>query len=288
MQHIDVIGAACSAGASTDGCEHGPDHLRNSNILQQLPLNLQWKAVLHTDHRMNGLDALPAIHDYCDNVATLVAKAINHQRYFLTVGGDHSCAMGTWSGAAHAIRHQGDLGLIWIDAHIDAHTHETSETGNIHGMPVAHLLGHGMPELSNILDAQPKLKPHNIALIGIRSYESGEQALAKQLGVRVYYIDEVLERGIDVVLPEAYDLISKNTVAMGFSIDIDGFDPKDAPAVGTPVEQGIDAQAFISAYKKLPRTNMLGAEIAEFNPKLDINQKSEHLIAQLIEATFSP
>lgn len=286
MNYIDVIGAACSAGASTTGCEWAPEHLYRSDYIKQLMLPLVWKAIIFADHSYTGLKALPAIQDYCDSIAHLTAKAVNQGRQFITLGGDHSCAIGTWSGAASALASSGPLGLIWVDAHIDAHTPATSETGNIHGMPVAHLLGHGEASLQSIHNDRTKIQPEHLALIGIRSFEAGEQQLVESLGVKVYYIDEVLERGIDVVLPEAYEYVSANTAAVGYSIDLDGFDPNDAPGVGTPVSQGISAEAFIKAYQQLPKDNMLGVEIAEFNPELDIDQRSEQLVAQLIAASF--
>ncbi len=189
MTKIHVIGAASSAGASTAGCEDAPDVIRQSSYFKSLDLPLKWKATVHVDHSQMKLDAMQTIADGCDNIANLIQKAINKGRPFLTIGGDHSCAVGTWSGAAHAIRDQGDLGLIWIDAHMDAHTPDTSDTGNIHGMPIAHLLGSGDCALCHVSDDTPKIKPTNLALIGIRSYEPAEKALLERLNVKVYFIE---------------------------------------------------------------------------------------------------
>jgi arginase len=286
MKNIHVIGAACSAGATTRGCERGPNIIRKSSLIKALNLPLEWKAVLHTNHDNDGLDAMHHIAEYCENVAMLTQKAVSQNDYFLTIGGDHSCAVGTWSGAANAMRDQGPIGLIWVDAHIDAHTPDTSETGNIHGMPVAHLLGQGASELCHIGTDTTKILPQNLCLIGIRSFETGEKTLVEKLGVKVYYIEEVIERGIDAVLKEAHAHVTKNTAGFGFSIDLDGFDPSDAPAVGTPVEQGVDAQAFLKTFRALPKDKMIGCEIAEFNPEFDVNHQSEKLVADLISAAF--
>ncbi|MDF1796544.1 MAG: arginase [Coxiellaceae bacterium] len=286
MEEIAVIGAACSIASTDHGSEQAPSVIQQSPLVNALDIDLAWDHIIFSRGKGRQLEAMESVIRYSTNIAKRTAKAIKRQERFLTIGGDHSCAIGTWSGAAHQLRDKGDLGLLWIDAHIDAHTPCSSDTGNIHGMPVAHLLGQGEDRLCQLLDNQNKIKPENIALIGIRSYEPAERELVERLGVRVYYIEEVLERGIDVVLNEAYQLISENTAAYGISIDIDGFDPEFAPAVHTTVPGGIDPQQFIQALASMPKDKMIGAEIAEFNPILDKDQITEKLIAELIDTLF--
>ncbi|MDF1760939.1 MAG: arginase [Coxiellaceae bacterium] len=286
MEEIAVIGAACSIASTDHGSEQGPSAIQQSPLVNALDINLAWDHIIFSRGKERQLEAMESVIRYSTHIAKRTAKAVVREERFLTIGGDHSCAIGTWSGAAHQLRAKGDMGLLWIDAHIDAHTPCTSDTGNIHGMPVAHLLGQGEERLRHLLDNQDKLKPENIALIGIRSFEPPEQELVERLGVRVYYIEEVLERGIDVVLNEAYQRVNQNTAAYGISIDIDGFDPEFAPAVHTTVPGGINPQEFIKALAKMPKDKLIGAEIAEFNPALDKDQITEKLIAELIDTLF--
>jgi arginase len=178
---------------------------------------------------------------------------------------------------------QEDIGLIWIDAHMDAHTPQTSPSLNIHGMPVAVLLGQGDARLMEIVGSTPILKPENLCLIGIRSFEEGEAVLLKQLGVRIYMIEEVQNRGFSSVFNEAISQISADK--FGLSIDVDGFDPIDAPGTGTPEKGGLhfkDATSSLAGLAKNPR--FLGLEILEFNPHLDRNNVTCQLVWGLVNA----
>ena len=166
---------------------------------------------------------------------------------------------------------------------MDSHTPQTSFTQNIHGMPLAALLGEGVPELCQLLDDQPKLKPQNVCLIGVRSYEYGERKFLEQLGVRIYYIDEVQERGLSVVVKEAYELVNRFTCGFGLSIDMDAMDPDDAPGVGCREPGGIHGNDLIYALSHMPRNKpCLGMEITEYNPMLDVDNKTAHLLISLL------
>lgn len=285
---IAVIGAACAIAGTEAGSDQGPLVMQQSSSLRDTHLPLAWDHIIFSRGEARQLDAMDNVIHYSQHIAQRTTRAVKRGEPFLTIGGDHSCAIGTWSGAASQLRkiNNGDLGLIWVDAHLDAHTPDSSDTGNIHGMPVAHLLGEGDTRLAHIGDDLPKIKPENLAIIGIRSFEAPEKELADRLGVRVYYIDEVKQRGIDVVLQEAYDRVTANTQAFGFSIDVDGFDPIYAPAVHTTVDDGINAPSFIEALQRLPKHLMIGAEIAEFTPRLDKNHVTEKLVADLTKTLF--
>ena len=226
--------------------------------------------------------------DICTRLAFETKQCIQHHEFFTVIGGDHSSAIGTWSGVANGLRPKGALGLIWIDAHLDAHTPETSYTGNIHGMPLAALLGAGHSELTHIQDNLPKLLPENICIIGARSFEESERDFLHQQGVRIFYIDEVLTRGFDTVFQEALTLVKQHTCAYGLTIDPDAIDPQDAPGVSTPEKNGIpasDLRHVLKKYASVDRKNqrLCGIEITEFNPSNDIDQKTEHLIMELLE-----
>ncbi|KAK5975609.1 Transcriptional regulator [Trichostrongylus colubriformis] len=287
QQVITAIGCANGNGGRHLGCEHAVKAVLNSKFLSQLRVPIHWKNMVEEVETGRQFAALPGVIQTCRQLAFHTRKAIEDKEDLLVLGGDHSCAMGTWSGVASAVRPHGDLGLIWIDAHMDAHTPSSTPSGNIHGMPVAHLLGYGDKNLIRISDRLPKILPHNMCMVGIRSYEDGEQELLERLGVRIFYMDEVERRGIAEVMHEALYMVSRNTVGFGMSIDIDGFDVADAPAVGTPAENGISASEFLRAVLTLDLSKLLATEIVEFLPRLDDHHKSsEKLVVSLMEAIY--
>jgi len=203
------------------------------------------------------------------------------------IGGDHSCAIGTWTGVAHAYHEQGDIGLIWIDAHMDSHTPQTTETQNLHGMPLSHLFGTGFDSLLTVLDPAPKLKPENVCLIGIRSYQSAEYQFLEKLGVKIIFMEEVLQRGMPAVFAAALAHVSRATIGVGISIDLDALDPCDAPGVGYREANGITADDLLTALAKFPlATPFLGLEITEYNPLRDEKQKTAKLLIEIIRAVY--
>lgn len=286
-QTIHLLGAVSGIAAGDAGCAAGPEHLKHSPYLAELPLSFQWHPFFHAEGKVSAMAALPQVRDLCKQIAQVTYQLTREQAAFTLFGGDHACAMGTWSGVAAALA--GPMGLVWIDAHMDSHTPETSETGNIHGMPLAALMGQGHPDLTGLLTASPKIAPEHVCLIGIRSYESGEKALLERLGVRIYYIDEVKQRGFDVVLQEALTRVKRHTVGYGVSLDLDGIEPYDAPAVGLPVSDGIEAADLLRALPLLHQDpSLLGLEVVEFNPYLDKAQKTERLIQQILASVYLP
>jgi arginase len=282
---IAFIGAAIGIGAHDSRTIDAAQHIKNSPNLQPLSdqhITAEWQATIEETIQGSELERVSA---FCQQLANEIKQSIHHQTPFCVIGGDHSCAIGTWSGAASAI--DGDLGLIWIDAHMDAHTPDTSSTGNIHGMPVAALLGKGAKQLTDIEFTGAKIKPANICLIGIRSFEPEEEALLSALGVTIYDNEAVASFGINELLLRAHQHVTKNTKGFGISIDIDGIDPIDAPGTGMHVPNGIGGDALCHALSELPDDKpLLGIEIAEFNPHLDSEHKTEQLIVTLITSIF--
>jgi arginase len=273
--------------AADSGCQQGPQVLKDSSLLKQMlqqnHIHSQWDAILTPSNVTQ--DKLITVSTHCKNLATSVAALVKANQFFTVFGGDHSCAAGTWSGAASAIEAQGDLGLIWIDAHMDSHTPETSQTGNIHGMPLAALLGHGFPELTQILFATSKLKPENLCLIGVRSFEEGEEELLKRLGVRIYYMDEVKKRGLKTIMQEAINLVTHRTYAYGVTLDIDSIDPSEAPGTGVKEPDGLSAVELCEAITLIAGDKrLIGTEIVEFDPKRDKDQMTEKLVGSLLLA----
>jgi len=290
-QSLALIGYASGLAANNSGCGEGPLKLQALHFERQLSrkgLESHWQAML-TMPADSTTDRLTQVAELNKQLAKITTQLTKRNQPFLVIGGDHSSAIGTWSGVAASILSREDdaLGLIWIDAHMDSHTFDTTPSGNIHGMPLAALLGYGDVALTEILTSQPKLKPEHVSLIGIRSFESEEAALLNRLGVRIYEMPEIKQRGIRLVLQEAIARAKKNTSGFGVSLDLDGIDPKDAPGVGVPEPDGIAGEDLCQALTLLQQeTQLLGLEIVEYNPALDHDHKTEQLIQKLVLSIF--
>lgn len=285
--HKDVylISYASSVGGPGPGCGEGPLFLQQSSIFANLAnkgATLHWQ--LTTTPNPTDSSKLVSVQRQCTQVAKEISHLVSDKKFFVTLGGDHSCAIGTWSGVKKAMPEQ-NLGLIWIDAHMDSHTPLTSPSGNIHGMPVACLLGYGEPVLTHIGTDTAKFKPENICMIGIRSFEEGEANLLKQLNVRIIGMEEVHHRGLDDVLKEAIQIATQGTEGYGVSIDIDSIDPADAPGTDVAEEDGLSGQELCQAAKIFAQdSRLIGLEIAEFDPERDQAQKTEKLITNLVKS----
>ncbi|MGH8520407.1 MAG: arginase [Gammaproteobacteria bacterium] len=283
---LRVIGAASGIGAADPGCGLGPDALREYGLTSQLGdhgLKAVWADIVHRPTLRAGTESIKKIKVYCEDLAAAVGHALHGGRRVAVIGGDHSCAIASWSAAASALR--GPLGLVWIDAHMDSHTPATSPSGALHGMPLAILLGVGPPELRDLLYPGAKLRPENICLVGVRSYEPEEAELLHRLGVRVITMDEVRARGLKRSLGEAFAIASRRAAAVGLSIDLDAVDPTDAPGVGTPVPNGLRGVDLVESLRRLAPQPVL-AEIAELNPLHDREDKTARLVIDLLAACW--
>uniref|UniRef100_A0AC35TNE6 Arginase n=1 Tax=Rhabditophanes sp. KR3021 TaxID=114890 RepID=A0AC35TNE6_9BILA len=284
---LNVVGLSNGHGGRYLGCEKAVKVLQESEIFNQCNIPFKWGTVINETVTGTSTKALDGIISNSQKLADATGKLFAAKKEMLVIGGDHSCAIGTWSGVASAARTQGDVGLIWVDAHMDAHTLDSSDTGNIHGMPVAHLLGYGNSKLASIGDDFPAIKPSNLALIGIRSFEPAEQKLLESLGAKIFYMKDIHEKGFDHCMSEAIKSVTSNTIGFGLSIDLDGFRVEDAPAVGTPEDDGIVADEFLKFFKNNQFDNLIATEIVEFMPrKDDENKKSEHLVKHLVESIY--
>ncbi len=289
MKTIAFIGSASGWGAQIRGTEKGPETFLSSGVLSSLKSPWVWKETLFpvksalASDLPPGLLTLPYIEDLCRRVSLSVEQALGDHQFPVVIGGDHVVAVGTWAGVVHHLRAKQEFGLIWIDAHMDAHTMKTTPSEAYHGMPVAALLGFGEPSIVNILEKGPILNPHHICLIGVRSYEEGEAALLKRLGVRIYFMQEVEDRGFDTVFQEALHLVKKGTKGFGLSIDLDAFDPQEAPGVGTPTPLGLKAKEVLPTLSRIqddPSFKTL--EIVEYNPDRDKDSKTLLLMRDLL------
>jgi arginase len=278
MDKVKYIGAAIGHSAGVVGCEQAPDVIR-----EKLHLASSWHKTLYHDHT-TGKNNTQAFADFSNALAKTTSDVLKSHQKFITFGGDHSCAVGTWSGVAE---HYAEFGLIWIDAHMDSHTHESSLTGNLHGMPVASLLGQGMTALTHIHLPHAKIKPENIVLIGIRSYEDDEKTLLQKLGVKVFEMDEVNEMGFAACFEYALNRFKQANLPFGISLDVDGLDPSDIHATGLRVENGVLLDEVCAAFKTIDTDKLIGLEIVEYNPTLDDENFSDlNVVKQLIEAVM--
>ena len=282
-RNIVVVGAASCAGAPDPGCAAGPDLLRHYRVFHDTPLrHVVWERILRAP-RASREAPLLAVADMATRLAAEVERVIAAGNFPLVVGGDHSCAIGTWSGVHRALADRGPIGLIWVDAHMDAHTFATTESGQIHGMPLAALLGHGDPALTGIAGATAKLAPEHVCLIGVRSFEAGEAALLQRLGVRVFDMAEVRARGLAAAFDEALEIVGRGTAGFGISIDLDALDPAEEPGVGSPVPDGLHVGELADALAQVRGDPAFaGLEIVEYNPCRD----RDHVTANAAGALF--
>lgn len=280
QKDIDCFLYAYGNAAENYDCEKGPLVLKTA--LEKNHFDCHWHPPLTVSNRKQKKHALHDVADLCHSLAKHTQQSVLDQHFFITLGGDHSGAIGSWSGAANAI--SGDLGLIWVDAHMDSHTPQTSHSQNIHGMPLASLLGQGDPTLTHILSSSAKLKPENTVLIGIRSYENEEAHLLETLGVKVFYIEDVQKLGIQTVFSEALEIVTRHASHFGISIDLDAFDPIDAPGVGSRETNGLNGDAFLQHFSMISHhEKLIGMDIMEFNPELDENRQTEKLAVALCD-----
>ncbi len=283
---VVLIGYASGLAGNNPGSAAGPlQFKRQVNEDQLLSKRFHWQTILAVEPESKK-EVLAQVVELNTRLASITRDLTQREQLFLLVGGDHSSAIGTWSGVA-AAKLNDAIGLIWIDAHMDSHTFATTPSGNIHGMPLAALLGYGDTKLTNILTLKPKLSAEHVSLIGIRSFESEEAALLRRLGVRIYEMPEIKERGIACVLQEALARAKKGTVGFGVSLDLDAIDPHDAPAVGVPEPDGMGGEDLCQALTLLQQEKqLLGVEIVEYNPDLDEDHKTEQLIHKIVLRIF--
>jgi len=287
LKTISIVSAAIGEGAGDGGCKYGSSALLSSGLARSLAVagRLVNAGPVAVADAMGAHDRLDVVGRFSVDLAEAVAGVMRRGLQPLVLGGDHSCAIGTWSGIAGVLAPRGRLGLIWVDAHLDAHTPQTSESNAPHGMPLAALLGHGSHALTGVGASGGKLRPSDTVVIGARSYEEAERRLLEQLGVRVMYMEEVRDRGFGPCFAEARAIVSAQTAGWGVSFDVDALDPADAPATGTPVAGGVGlAQA--AAALRLCRADplFLGLEIAEYNPLKDYGGHTAQAIHALVVA----
>lgn len=227
---------------------------------------------------------LPQIAKTCVKLAAMIETVLAENRFPLVLGGDHSIAAGTVAGVSHIYRQRGEkIGLIWIDAHADMNTPESSPSGNVHGMPLACCIGRGPRELTEIFEFSPKVEGANVALVGIRDVDERERTLVRESGVTAFTMRDIDERGLRSVMEQALAIATAGTAGFHLSLDMDSVDPDEAPGVGTPVRGGMTyREAHLAMETVCDCSRMLSMELVEVNPVLDSANRTALLGVELV------
>src|ERR1041384_887168 len=293
LKKVSILGVPLGYGASMAGVDIGPAALRVARLNQRIS-RLGYSVQDLGDMRLERPQTLAPLDDKlkyvreisnaCEELAGEVKAILNAGKFPLIVGGDHSIAIGSFAGAASYYQQRGEtLGLIWFDAHADMNTPETTPSGNIHGMPLAALLGYGAPELINIAGFSPKLDPQLLVHVGARDIDPGERELIKKLGVRFFTMREIDERGMSACMDDAIKIAAGGSAGYGVTFDVDVLDPGDAPGSGTLVRGGLTyREAHLGMEKIAEAGGMRSLEVVEINTALDVNNKTAELGVELI------
>ena len=297
-RHIRIIGVPLDLGQLRRGVDMGPSAVRVAGLQAKLEAlghavtdagNITVAVAETKSVGQENARYVNEIRDTCCTAAEMVVKSLEDRRTPVVLGGDHSVAAGTVSGVSEFYRRQDQkIGLIWIDAHTDINTPETSPSGNVHGMPLAALLGLGPAGLADIYGYSPKVDPENVVLIGIRDVDPTERENIKRAGITgVYTMRDIDERGMRTVMEEALRAAGRGTAGYHVSLDMDWIDPEDAPGVGTPVRGGATyREAHLAMEIIADHGRMLSFEIVEVNPVIDERNRTADLAVELISSAF--
>ncbi|MBX3463091.1 MAG: arginase [Planctomycetes bacterium] len=294
---VRLVGVPMDLGAGRRGVDMGPSAIRIAGVsqgLRQLGLRVEddgdvgVPAPETRDPGTGNARYLEPIYHVCNRLRLRVRRSLELGEIPVVLGGDHSIAIGTVSGVSEYFRDRDErVGLIWVDAHGDMNTPESSPTGNIHGMPLATLLGMGHPRLVEMGGFWPKVAAANVCLIGIRDIDEVERQNIRQSGIHAYTMRDVDERGMRAILQEAIAFASDGTVGFHVSFDLDGMDPRDVPGTGTPVKGGISwREANLLMEMVSDSGRMTSLEITELNPILDVRNQSGEVAVDVILSAF--
>ncbi len=283
-------------GAGRRGVDMGPSVIRIAGLNQAAGrlgyevsdignINVQPpESMPRTNYRAHYLPEIAAV---TERLAVAVEDSLQNEAIPVILGGDHSIAIGSVAGVSSFYRKREErTGIIWLDAHTDINTPETTPSGNVHGMPLAALLGYGPQQLTHVAGFAPKVLPENTAVLGARSVDPGEVELIRKLGIRVFTMSEVDERGIGTVIEEAIEIATRNTQGFHATLDMDFLDPFYAPGVGTREMGGATYRETHLAMEKIADSGkMLSIEITEVNPLYDTaNQTAQYAVEFILSA----
>jgi arginase len=290
---VAILGVPLSYGQSKGGVHLGPAAIRVAGLAQRISelgyeVNDRGDLPIERSHSLPGFEEklkyLTEIHDACERLAAQIEQIVDAGELPITIGGDHSIAIGSLAGIVKSFRKRDErLGLIYLDAHADMNTPETTPSGNIHGMPLAVLLGYGAPELVNVGGFAPKFDPRLCAHVGGRDLDPGERELIKRLGMRFFTMREIDERGLAACMDEAIRIAAQGSGGYAVTFDVDVLDPGDAPGSGTLVRGGLSYREAHLAMEKIAEAGGLRSlEVVEINTALDVNNRTAELGVELI------
>jgi arginase len=292
-QKVRIIGVPMDLGQSRRGVDMGPSALRGAGLqasIKKLGLqvedigNLSVKQPEEMPVGEKRAKYMQEIAETCGDVAAAAEKALSEGFLPLVLGGDHSIAAGVAAGVAnHFRKEKKQIGYLWLDAHGDMNTPESSPSGNVHGMPLAAIMGYGAPELVDLLGFKPKAEPGNIVIVGARDLDAQERRIVKKSGIHVFTMRDIDERGMREVMADALKYAMDDTAGVAVSLDMDFVDPSDAPGVGTPVRGGVTYREAHLAMEMIADTeSMVSLEVVEINPILDEHNRTALLGVELV------
>lgn len=294
---IHIINVPLDLGASRRGTDAGPSAFRVARLGKTIRA-LGYSISRETDIAVPAMETRQSsdtrarfkheILTVCTQLAEQTREVLAAGEWPLVIGGDHSIAMGTVSGLATHLKAQGEKpGLIWFDAHGDMNLPESSPSGNIHGMPLAHLLGYGDADLSSILDARPAVDRDNVVLIGIRDIDDVEREFIRESGVTAFTMRDIDQLGMPEVVSRALEIVNRDTAGFHVSFDLDGCDPDVIPGTGTAVPGGVSfREAHLLLEECAADGRMTSLEVVELNPFLDQANISAERAVTLIQSAL--
>jgi arginase len=292
-QKVRIIGVPMDLGQSRRGVDMGPSALRVAGLQARLKQlghqvedigNIPVKQPEEQHYGEKHAKYLNEIAETCRGLAEIVERALGEGFLPLMLGGDHSVAVGSLAGvASYFCKQSKRVGCLWLDAHGDMNTPESSPSGNVHGMPMAAVIGYGAPQLVELMGFKPKVEPRNVALVGVRDLDAKERRLVKESGVHVFTMRDIDERGLREVMTEALRFASDETAGVAVSLDMDFVDPSDAPGVGTPVRGGVTYREAHLAMEMIADSEaMVSLEVVEINPVIDLHNTTALLGVEMI------
>jgi arginase len=290
---LSILGVPLSYGQSKGGVHLGPAAIRVAGLAQRITslgyeVNDRGDLPIQRSHSLPGFEEklkyLNEIYDACNLLAAQTEQIADSGELPLTIGGDHSIAIGSLAGVVKSFRKRDQrLGLVYLDAHADMNTPDTTPSGNIHGMPLAVLLGYGAPELVGVGGFSPKFDPKLCAHVGARDLDPGERQLIRKLGIRFFTMREIDERGLATCMDEALAIARQGSGGYAVTFDVDVLDPGDAPGSGTLVRGGLSYREAHLAMEKISEAGgMRSLEVVEINTALDSNNRTAELGVELI------
>ncbi|MFT7679361.1 MAG: arginase [Planctomycetota bacterium] len=297
QRKVALVGVPMDLGGGRRGVDMGPSAFRIAGVeraVKKLGLELidRGNVEVMQPHDRAPKDPkaryLEEIADCCTRLKSRVQEIVGDEMLPLVVGGDHSIAVGTVAGISSHYHAQGKrIGLIWFDAHGDVNTPETTHSGNIHGMPLASILGHGPDALTRIGERFPMVDVENATLVGVRSLDEGERELIRSLGLTCFTMKDIDQLGIHEVMQRAIKRAMAGTAGFHLSFDLDGTDPSVAPGVGTPVPGGVSYRESHTVMELVADSGgMLGLEMTEINPILDDKNQTSRAAVEFVASAL--